>query len=223
MCVICISAAGVRQPRIYELRAMWDTNPHGAGFMFAPAGGGMVEVHKGFMTFDDFVSELERHSLTEDQATVYHFRISTQAGINPAMTHPFPLSGKLQNMRVLDYRARCAVAHNGIISKTSNGDPEFSDTALYIAEYMSSDLHNPTDVTQKYLKFLEEDTRSKWAILDFTGKVKTAGDFYDQDGLLVSNTHHQFQPIFHRKNHTKRRNFYEDAPWERWEQLLAGL
>ncbi len=90
MCIICISKSGVQQPIDTTLRAMFRRNPHGAGYMYARDG--KVTIHKGFMNIEDFLSAVHAERFTPQDSVVYHFRISTQAGVNAAMTHPFPLS-----------------------------------------------------------------------------------------------------------------------------------
>ena len=117
MCIICVSKSGVRQPTEQELYTMFVNNPHGAGYMVARHG--MVTVSKGYMDFDEFLNAVRREHFTEKDSVVYHFRISTQAGVNPEMTHPFPLSNRLGRMKKLDTNCRIGVAHNGIIRLTS--------------------------------------------------------------------------------------------------------
>ena len=85
MCVICASPKGVRQPTRSEIKAMFLRNPDGAGYMVARDGS--VTIHKGFMNLDEFLNALKAEHFTAKDSVVYHFRISTQAGINPGMTH----------------------------------------------------------------------------------------------------------------------------------------
>ena len=67
---------------------------------------------------------LQVSSLHPYDETNYHFRISTQAGVSPEMTHPFPLSNRPARLRKLDLRCRVGVAHNGVIRLTSDPDNE---------------------------------------------------------------------------------------------------
>ena len=90
MCIICVSKSGVRQPGEAAIRAMFNRNPHGAGYMFARDG--WVTIHKGFMDLDDYLQAIRAEHFTASDSVVYHFRISTQAGVSLAMTHPFLLS-----------------------------------------------------------------------------------------------------------------------------------
>ena len=110
MCIICVSKSGVRQPSDITLRAMFRRNPHGAGYMYARDG--KVTIHKGFMNIEDFLAAVHAEQFTPQDSVVYHFRISTQAGVNAPMTHPFPLSNQLRMMRSLDLPLRRRTQRN---------------------------------------------------------------------------------------------------------------
>ena len=145
MCIICVSPENVRQPDTQTVRTMFLRNPHGAGYMYAR--NGRVHIRKGFMNSKAFLNALREEHFTEADPVVYHFRISTQAGINPQMTHPFPLSNRAEHMKALDVDCRCGVAHNGIIRLTS--DPrnhEYSDTAIFITDYLTKIIQRPSDL-----------------------------------------------------------------------------
>ena len=187
MCVICASPKGVRQPTRSEIKAMFLRNPDGAGYMVARDG--KVTIHKGFMNLDEFLNALKAEHFTAKDSVVYHFRISTQAGVNPEMTHPFPLSDRLPHIKALDVECQCGVAHNGIIRLTS--DPtqhEYSDTALFITHYMARMVHGLDDLKDaQLLNRIERLAGSKLAIMDGSGYIATVGNFINERGLLFSN------------------------------------
>ena len=191
MCVICASPKGVRQPNRSEIKAMFLRNPDGAGYMVARDG--KVTIHKGFMNLDEFLNALKAEHFTAKDSVVYHFRISTQAGVNPEMTHPFPLSNRLPHMKALDVECPCGVAHNGIIRLTS--DPtqhEYSDTALFITHYMARMVHGLDDLKDaQLLNRIERLAGSKLAIMDGSGYIATIGHFINERGLLFSNDSYQ--------------------------------
>ena len=192
MCIICISPKGIPQPSSDLIKTMFDRNPHGAGYMVAR--NGTVEIHTGFMTLCDLQRQLRAESFTADDVVVYHFRLSTQAGITPEMTHPFPLSSDLALMTELDLTCRCGVAHNGVIPMTTtHSATRFSDTALFVADYMPLLVRHLSDLRKPYvIRMLEELTHSRLAILDKTGFVATVGHFVtDDSGLLFSNRTYQ--------------------------------
>lgn len=187
MCIICVSKSGVRQPDVKTLRAMFYRNPHGAGYMYAR--GGKVTVHKGFMDFESFRKAVRDEHFTAFDSVVYHFRISTQAGVNPEMTHPFPLSNQLPRMRTLDLTCRCGIAHNGIIRLTTDPtNTRYSDTAVFITEYLASIIRKPRDLrNQDLLDHIYDLAKSKFAIMDGSGYVATVGEFINEGGILYSN------------------------------------
>lgn len=192
MCVIAVSKKGIRQPSEKELFSMWETNPHGAGYMTIR--NGKVEIHKGFLEWEDFIRSVRSEKFTINDPVVYHFRIATQGGINPEMTHPFPLTSNLKYLKGLDLICDIGIAHNGIISlTTTKHDNDFSDTALFIAKYMTWLIRSPSDMQIKSIQtMIYELAYSKFAMMDFNGNIVTIGKFYDHDGILLSNENHLF-------------------------------
>ena len=187
MCIICVSKSGVRQPTVTELNTMFRNNPDGAGYMVARHG--MVSISKGYMDFGEFLNAVRREHFTERDSVVYHFRISTQAGVNPEMTHPFPLSNRLERMEKLDTTCRIGVTHNGVIRLTADPDNRrYSDTALFITQYLRVLIQRWEDLRdRRVLDTVWNLAQSKFAIMDGGGYVATVGEFLNQDGLLFSN------------------------------------
>ena len=187
MCVICISNKGVKQPNKETLKAMFSHNPDGAGYMVAR--NGKVEIHKGFMDFTEFWANVLDEQFTEDDPVVYHCRISTQAGVNREMCHPFPFTNDIVKTKVLDLTCKIGIAHNGIIQLTSNGDREYSDTAHFIAEYLPHIIRNTDDLKNpEVLTIINELIKSRMAIMDGSGYVATVGNWTtDKSGLMFSN------------------------------------
>ena len=187
MCIICVSNSGIDQPTESVMARMFESNPHGAGYMTAR--NGRVEIFKGFLTWDDFIHAVRYEHFTAASPVVYHFRISTQAGTGAAMTHPFPLTNHIEQCKMLDAACPIGVAHNGIIQLTSDPcDKEYSDTAHYIAEFLCHFVRGPEDLHHPgILSAVERTTRSKWALMDGSGYIATVGDFINDGGLLYSN------------------------------------
>ena len=187
MCIICISKSGVRQPGEAAIRAMFNRNPHGAGYMFARDG--WVTIRKGFMDLDDYLQAIRAEHFTTSDSVVYHFRISTQAGVNPEMTHPFPLSNQPARLRKLDLRCRIGVAHNGVIQLTSDpSNDRYSDTAIFITDYLTRMIHRRADLRdRRVLSSVFQIAQSKFAIMDGGGYVATVGEFVNEGGLMFSN------------------------------------
>ena len=156
---------------------------------------GKVHIRKGFMNINDLLYSLRRENFTERDAVVYHFRISTQAGVNPQMTHPFPLSNHPEHMKALQVICPCGVAHNGIIELTSDpGNMEFSDTATFVLDYLADIIHGQADLRNPTVrKLIWQLAKSKFAIMDGTGYIATVGPFINHNGLLFSNHSYQVQ------------------------------
>lgn len=194
MCIICISKKGIEQPDELTIRTMFSRNPHGAGYMFARDG--KVEIHKGFMDVEEFLRAVNKEKFTSDDVVVYHFRISTQGGVNREMCHPFPLTYQIEHTKDLDVLATIGVAHNGIIPLTSNlNDKEYSDTAHFIAEYMSEIIRKAKDIRNAQLiKILGLLAESKLCLMDADGYVATTGEYITEtNGLMYSNS--TYRPI----------------------------
>lgn len=179
MCCICISPKGVRQPTKAILKAMFKANPHGAGVMYTKRN--RLYIRKGFMTFDEYWDFIRSADLRACDAAVYHTRIATQAGVTPEMTQPFPLSSRLEDMEKLSCTADMGVAHNGIIVITSTGNRRYSDTALYITNFMHASSLDDNQIKRDL-------DGSRLVILDSAGNYKTFGTFTPDDaGRLYSN------------------------------------
>lgn len=187
MCIICVSPKGTRQPNITTIRTMFKRNPDGAGYMFARDG--KVHISKGYMNVDEFIRALKYENFTAKDPVVYHFRISTQAGVNPFMTHPFPLSTEREHMKVLDCECSIGVAHNGVIDLTR--DPtnrEYSDTAIFVTDYLADIIRDPSDLKNEcVLRLIHRLAGSKLAIMNGDGYIATVGTFLNERGLKFSN------------------------------------
>ena len=187
MCVICVSEKGVRQPSEREIRMMFEKNPHGAGYMVARDG--RVRIEKGFMNVNALLMTLKEERFGKDDVVVYHFRISTQAGVCQQMTQPFPLSDRLEHMKATSVDCECGIAHNGVIPLTTDPrEKEFSDTAMFIAFYLSDIVTRPDDLhDEDVLDDIETLIRSKMVLLDGSGDLAYIGKWYDLNGLKCSN------------------------------------
>ncbi len=197
MCVICVKKAGVELPSNDLLKEMWIKNPDGAGYMWNSDG--VVHIHKGFMTFEALLNDLAKANLTKDDNIIYHFRISTQAKTRE-MTHPFPLTSNIINTKKLYTYAKMGVVHNGIINLTSNPlEKEYSDTALFVANYMTRLIKSMDDVKDPIIQNIIENLidGSKIATLDLNGNIEMIGSWQQENGLYFSNMY--FKPFDYSK------------------------
>lgn len=212
MCIICASPIGTPQPSESCIRTMFESNPHGAGYMAAR--NGRVVIHKGFTTVEDFLRQLRSERFGVDDAVVYHFRISTQAGTTPQMTHPFPLTQSLEGCEALDVFCRVGIAHNGIIRLTTNPrEKRYSDTALFVTKYLTKLIRCPEDAHDPVVHtMIDRLALSKFALLTGDGVISTVGHFItDIEGRMYSNM-----------SYIPARKFSMDDGLFSWNNAFAG-
>lgn len=195
MCVIVAKKKGVEAPSFEILKNCFNNNPDGAGFMYLNPKTNRVQIHKGFMAFEQLQKKLEEvyNELgnTKDIPFVYHFRIGTSGGNLPENTHPYPLGRNISNMKKLDFTCSIGVAHNGIITKFTpkekNNKRKMNDTQLYIYSKMYKYAFNSKYKTSKIQELIENETGSKFAILDTSGDIQLIGKFNENKGVFFSN------------------------------------
>ena len=131
MCIAIYSLKGTDIPSEDILRTCFRNNPDGAGFAFNKDG--KVQIVKGFMDFDSFISAFKKYDTKygfKDRGVLIHFRIATHGGVNVGCCHPFPIKKKKKQLKksllVSDY----AVIHNGIIFLTADKKNSLSDTMI---------------------------------------------------------------------------------------------
>ena len=187
MCIIMSKPAGVRFPSMNTLRNCWERNPHGAGY--AVANGGAVYIRKGFMTWDEFVSDINFDTLIE-HACVFHFRFATHGSTSPGNCHPFPVEGNLKRRKT---RTDVAIAHNGIVQNIPITKKDYSDTMSYIEKRIAPYWQECKErgaymySVPKYQNVLLNETGSKWSFLYPNGKIFNIGTGIMQGGVWYSN------------------------------------
>ena len=202
MCVVAVKKVGVDFPNNDLLKAMWDSNSDGAGFMYTK--NNKVHIEKGFMKYDDLlraVSNLKKSVDIINTPVVLHFRITTHGGTSPHNTHPFPISSNEKYLKALDLTCSVGMVHNGIISSVVvDKDAKMSDTMVYIQEVLSPlSMLNKSFYKNDFGKQLMENQIgwSKLAFLDKFGNIEMVGSFlkgtkHDSNNLLFSNLNHEF-------------------------------
>lgn len=194
MCIIVAKVKGVKEPSFETLKTCFEANPDGAGFMYLNPKNKKVQIHKGFMKFEDLKAKLTEvyNELGDikDIPFVYHFRIGTSGGNLPENTHPYPLTKNIDNMKKLDFTCDIGVAHNGVISKyTPNKDNKknMNDTQVYIRKRMYKYAYLFKYRNEKVKDNILKETGSKFAILDGTGNIELIGSFNENQGIYYSN------------------------------------
>jgi len=125
MCVICVKYGKSRKPTDDEIRRMWDANPDGGGIAYPDPDGGGIHVQKALDLHG--MLDVNRDIVRDNDIALYHFRVST-SGHSIRMTHPFPLSDNVHDLRALDYIADQVLVHNGVMVEYHERDG-LSDTA----------------------------------------------------------------------------------------------
>jgi predicted glutamine amidotransferase len=213
MCVIVYKPKNVDFPSKETLEKCWNKNDDGAGFMYPYKN--KVVIKKGFMTFDEFYEELTStiNTYGDKRPFVMHFRITTQGGVQAKLTHPYPISKNMDDLRELRFVSDMGVAHNGIISLTSNhSENDNNDTMKFITDYLSLIVKNRSYYKDAdNLDLISKLCKSKLAILDGAGHVELIGNFIKgEDDCYYSNEN------FRTYNDTKTINYnyyrYYDIP-----------
>ena len=220
MCVIAVKNVGVDFPKDTLLKEMWDSNPHGAGFMYTL--NNKVFIEKGFMKYDDLLratADLKKRIDIVNTPIVMHFRITTHGGTSAQNTHPFPISSDEKYLRALDLSCSVGMVHNGIISSVVvDKDSKLSDTMVYIQEVLTPlSMLNKSFYKNNYGKTLMENQIgwSKLAFLDKTGAIELVGDFKKgtkdtSKDILFSNLNHEMSTSNVYKSFDKSRTTFED-------------
>ena len=178
MCVILVKP---KKANIYRrtLKSCYDSNPDGAGFMFAD--NNKLQVLKGFKGFRDFYKTYRKTEyLYPESDFVIHMRIATSGYRNAENCHPFKVNDNL------------AFAHNGVF--WGLGNIIFSDThelnEIVFKKFPSNflEINEIKNVVIDYV----ETSFSKVVFMDNTGRITIINEFAGiwDDGIWYSNKLH---------------------------------
>jgi len=109
MC-LAIVMPETKETNISYLRNGYDSNSHGAGFVYSQ--GGKLYSQKGFFTFEDFLEEYNK--IPDNCPCLVHFRFRSAGATDAANCHPFAVNENI------------SFIHNGTLPTGSS--TEFSDT-----------------------------------------------------------------------------------------------
>lgn len=191
MCIIVAKRRGFDLPMGDTLDVCFDSNPHGAGFMYVLDGS--VKIEKGFMNVDSFIkrlTQLDSEIGLKDRNVVMHFRISTSGLVDQGNCHPYPVTTNDSLLRELSVETNLGMVHNGVISKhIPPTDSVFNDTQMFIKNYVSAMHLKDSEFLNKEenLTLLELEAGSKLCFLDTNDNMFTVGNFIEEDGILYSN------------------------------------
>lgn len=196
MCIIAVKPENKEFPTYQTLKRCWNKNKDGAGYMFPY--NHKVIIRKGFMTFSDFMESLVNDvSIFGNQIPyIMHFRITTQGGVKPEFTHPYPVSRNMEDLKLLQTNTDIGMAHNGVISITKDSlCTTNNDTMKFITEFASRLIKNKDfDKDEDVMALLKNiSDPSRLAFLDGEGKITLIGNFVKDDttGLIYSNSSYE--------------------------------
>lgn len=188
MCIIAVKRSGIAMPTEDILRKCFINNADGAGYMFSRRG--QVHIRKGFMKFKEFLSDLRSCNLRKEDSVIFHFRIATAGAVEPALTHPFPVSQEPRELLSTRIDTDMAMAHNGIIASMSYSNAAYSDTQYFIMRVLGHQAVKETIFDEKS-RFAEsiigQCFGSKFAFLNGSGQIRLFGDFIKDEGIMYSN------------------------------------
>lgn len=219
MCIICVKPKNIDIPNEKTLRTMFENNPDGCGYMYPYKG--MVQIKKGFMTFEAFKKSLKKLPDTKNMPIIFHFRISTDGLVDGGNCHPFPVIENKEKMRLTSNRCNLGMVHNGILYDFKPDKKSiYNDTQTFISECVSI-FPKFFYRNKKYVNLLNRLIgSSKLAFLDKNGELTLIGDFIEDNGLYFSNNSYISQiNAFMSHNHNYDYDYYFDLE----EKLIKKL
>ncbi len=186
MCVAIYKPQNVQIPSLATLEKCWIANPDGAGFaMLSGDQKYAIEIHKGYMTWKNFVTAFEKYRLAEFTGELFlHFRIATHGGISPGNTHPFSFTQDVKLLQHTNVLSNYALIHNGILPIR----PELkgiSDTMELCRRLAQNGLYQNIPAIFNLIQGMAGD--NKIAVMT-AEKVHLFGDWENIDGVFFSNT-----------------------------------
>lgn len=168
MCVIIIRLAGRDLPTKKELKAAYQRNHDGCGFV-------SESDHYKSLDFEDFYARLKKVPKSEN--CIIHFRWATHGSVSLANCHPF-----------YDEKSNTWFMHNGILAVTPYRGKTDSETAF--RKYLAPTIRR----FGLYSKELQTVVRniidsSKFAFMQ-DGQIKTFGRYIEYKGCYYSNLYH---------------------------------
>lgn len=192
MCIGIYKLCGNDLPTKETLKKCFKANRDGCGFSYSYKG--IVYTYKGFFDFDKFYDKLmdcDRKYNLKEQAVLCHFRISTHGLTNAANCHPFALTVNERKLKSTFSKSKYSVIHNGICNVTSTASKKetFSDTALFVRDYLSKiATYDGWFENENTIALIEKLIDSKMAILRGDGSIISTSGFHKaDDGNYYSN------------------------------------
>lgn len=193
MCILIVKPKDKLVPSKEILEECFDRNPDGAGFCYNK--NGMIVIRKGFMNFEEFYKATEK--IPTESTALIHCRIGTSGGNIPELTHPYPLTNNIKDLKKTTMLIKSsgdkpvyAVGHNGIFYEYNSRVTDINDTCAFIANILHPLNCATNDILDENLVAIINKLvgTSKIAILDNNGNVRMFGDgWIEDDGIYYSN------------------------------------
>ena len=140
-----------------------------------------IEIHKGYMTWKQFVAAYEKYHLADFAGDLLlHFRIATHGGISPGLTHPFSLTKDVKLLKHTNVKTNYALIHNGMLPIESD---EGSDTMEFCRRLAPLYQNIPAA-----LNLIEGMAGNNKIAIMTRDKVHLFGEWECIDGVYFSNT-----------------------------------
>lgn len=178
---MCVIIVGEKKKFSKELiRNAMFCNPDGAGVMWACDN--TVHIRKGFFNHKeawDVINEIE-----PNQTIVFHARLATSGLVDAGNCHPFPITNSIKSLRSPSIECDVAMCHNGIINNMSS--IHLSDTQVFVKDmlYPLRSIMFEKPVVNLIEMAIGTD---RVVFLRDDGKMEMIGEFFERDGLKMSN------------------------------------
>ena len=216
MCIAVIKPKNVDFPTKEQLKNCFDSNPHGAGFMYSD--GENLIIKKGFMSFKSFMEAFEKENISKDKLVFFHFRIATHGLIDEGNTHPFPITKNIDMQRQQESVFKgYGLIHNGIFHYDKEEFLKYdvnnliSDTMLFAIQIQEAfekdmtDINNLNTISDAIVYAMCKNSEAinnaisnniigynKVAIMNEKEELFKYGNWIEDNGVFYSNTDYKY-------------------------------
>lgn len=194
MCLITAAPKGTKK-RGVDLKSFIEngmrSNTHGSGFSYKRDGQTLINIHKGFNTSADIISEIDKLKLTENDELIIHHRIGTSGLRNDINMHPFAVSETDSVLQTVKGSLKTpTMAHNGVFYRFSDHTSDYNDTYHFVKSFIAVPeiLNLLTRDPKQFHKMFEPILNSNKLVFLFPKRdMVLIGDFKEEDGYFHSN------------------------------------
>ncbi len=175
MCVIVIKPENTNISR-EDIEAMYKQNPHGVGISYLDKNKNLLIWQKGLTDWDEIEKIVNELYSVE---AIVHFRYGTSGPNNAIMCHPFPINEENR----LKGESEKLFYHNGELKPFEPEENAPCSDAYIFWKYVVNKIDLPLE---KEVEKWFDDGINKMAFHTTEG-IQTVGEYYDWNGLKVSN------------------------------------